>query len=138
MARSLCGNFADPYCCKIKRNHPLGTHHLVKKGYAAPIMKIVARLILSKFLTQALQLQSSHSFHRPQMVMDEPIGLTAAIIPGTTSGRLSGSRVLKDPCSDMLKITSPPCGYNELFITFTPSRAIHFYHPPTHLWALFV
>ena len=21
---------------------------------------------------------------------------------------------------------------------FTPSQTIHFYHPPTHLWALFV
>ena len=35
MARSLHGNSADPYHCKIKGNRPLGTHHLVKKGYAA-------------------------------------------------------------------------------------------------------
>ena len=41
MARSLRGNSADPYCCKIKRNHPLGTHHLVKKGYAAQLWKLL-------------------------------------------------------------------------------------------------
>ena len=28
-------NSADPYCCKIKRNYPLGTHHSSKKGCAA-------------------------------------------------------------------------------------------------------
>ena len=28
-------NSADPYRCKILKNHPLGTHHPVKKGYTA-------------------------------------------------------------------------------------------------------
>ena len=52
--------------------------------------------------------------------------------------QISGSWVLKDPHSNTLKITSPPCGYRKPFITCTPSQTIHFYHPPTHLWALFV
>jgi len=54
------------------------------------MMKMLARLILIKFLTQALQLGSSHGFHRPQLAMDEPVGFTATIIPGTTSGRYLG------------------------------------------------
>ena len=42
--------------------------------------------------------------------------------------QISGSRVLKDPHLNTLKITSPPCGYREPFITFTPSWTTHFYH----------
>ena len=51
MAKTLHGNSADPYLYKIKRNHPLGTHHLVKKGYTAQMIKMLARPILIKFLT---------------------------------------------------------------------------------------
>ena len=51
MAKTLHGNSADPYLYKIKRNHPLGTHHPVKKGYTAQMIKMLARLILIKFLT---------------------------------------------------------------------------------------
>ena len=35
MARTLHGNSADPYHCKIKRNHPLSAHYSTQKGYAA-------------------------------------------------------------------------------------------------------
>ena len=35
MTSSLHSNSADPYHCKIKRNHPLGIHHSARKGYAA-------------------------------------------------------------------------------------------------------
>ena len=38
----------------------------------------------------------------------------------------SGSWVLKDPRSNTLKITFPPCGYREPFITFTPSKSNSF------------
>ena len=40
--------------------------------------------------------------------------------------QISGSRVLKDPCSNTLNITSPPCGYREPFITFTPLKSNSF------------
>ena len=40
--------------------------------------------------------------------------------------QISGSPVLKDPCSNMLKITSLPCGYRECFITFTPLKSNSF------------
>ena len=40
--------------------------------------------------------------------------------------QISGSRVLKDPRLNMLKITSPPCGYREPFITFTPLKSNSF------------
>ena len=36
-------------------------------------MKMLARLILIKFLTQALQLYTSHGFHRPQLATDKPV-----------------------------------------------------------------
>ena len=55
MARTLQGNSPDPYCCKIKRNHPLGAHYLTKKDYAAQWWECLW-LILTKFLTEALQL----------------------------------------------------------------------------------
>ena len=37
--------------------------------------------------------------------------------------QISGSWVLKDPRSNMLKIISPPCGYRESFIMFTPLKS---------------
>ena len=37
--------------------------------------------------------------------------------------QISGSWVLKDPRSNMLKIISPPCGYRESFITFTALKS---------------
>ena len=40
--------------------------------------------------------------------------------------QLSGSWVLKHPCSNTLKITSPPCGYKKPFITFTPLKSNSF------------
>jgi len=54
------------------------------------MMKMLARLILIKFLTQSLQLYSSHGFSWPQLATDEPVVFMAAIIPGTTSGRYLG------------------------------------------------
>ena len=79
----------SPTTMKLKEFTPWVYITRLKKAMQ-PNNENAVRLILTKFLTQALQLQSSHSFHRPQLVMDEPIGFMAAIIPGTISGRYLG------------------------------------------------
>ena len=127
MTRSLHSNSADPYRCKIKRNHPLGTHHSSKKG-CAPKDQNACR-------TNACQV--SHP---------GPTTLKFSWLPSAPTGygwacqfhgcnyswnnfwQIFGSQVLKDPSLNMLKITSPSCGYREPFITFTPSQTIRFYH----------
>lgn len=48
MAMSLHGNSADPYPYKIKRNYPLG-HITQLKSLCSPMMKMLARLILTSF-----------------------------------------------------------------------------------------
>ena len=62
--------------------------------------------------------------------------------------QISRSWVLKDPCLNTLKITSPPCGYKKPFIIFTPLKSNSFLsythfpkccltsssYPPFFLW----
>ena len=99
MTRTLHGNSADPYRYKIKKKKKKGYAaqcvHITqfkkkKKRLCSPMMKMLARLTLIKFLTQTLQLYTSHGFHWSQLATDKPASLTAIIIPGTTSDRYLG------------------------------------------------
>ena len=137
MARTLNGNSADPYRCKIKRNHPLGAHHSAKKGYAA-----------QWWCLQTNTYQVSHI---------NPTTLKFSWLPPAPTGygwacrfhgcnyswnnfwQISGSRVLKDPHLNTLKITPSPCGcrepfiilsfWNPIFLHSQSSSVKHFYSP---------
>ena len=118
MARTLYGNSADPYRCKIKRNHPLGDITRLKK--------VMQPNDENAYQTNPYQV--SHTC---------PTTLKFSWLPPApaddrwaywfhgyddfwnNSWQISVSRVLKDPHSNTLKITSSPCGCREPFMTFT-------------------
>ena len=134
MARTLNGNSADPYRCKIKRNHPLGAHHSAKKGYAAQWWECLQTNTYQVSHTDPTTLK--FSWLPPT---GEPVGFTVAIISGKSPGRHLGSRVLKDPHLNTLKITPSPCGcrepfiilsfWNPIFLHSQSSSVKHFYSP---------
>ena len=115
-------NSADPYCCKIKRNHCLGIHHW--------LIKVMQPHDENAFQTKTYQV--SHTGLTTLKFSQLPPAPTADVWACGFHGcnyswnnfwQISGSWVLKDPRSNMLKIISPPCGYRESFIMFTPLKS---------------
>ena len=90
MARSLHGNSADPYTTtKLKEIIPW-VHITQLKNVMQPDDENVCQTNTYQVSHTGPTTLYSHGFHRPQLVMDEPVSFTASIIPGTTSGRYLG------------------------------------------------
>ena len=118
MARSLHGNSADPYHCKTEITPWL---------YITQLKKVMKPNDENACQTNGYQV--SHT---------GPTTLKFTRLPPAPTGdgwacwshgcnyswndfwQIFGSRVLKDRCSNTLKITSSPCGCRGPFITFTP------------------